>query len=126
MGERRLVVVADDLGLTLETSRSIVRAHLDGVVTATSVMGNGRSTGRSMRLLAGEPTLGWACTPCSWAKTRRCSAHRRFRPLSGIAATWPRRGARSSLDSSPDGWTRRTSGARSQLSSRSFGPALDR
>ncbi len=38
--EIRLVVNADDFGLSPAISRGILRAHRDGVVTSTSLLGN--------------------------------------------------------------------------------------
>jgi chitin disaccharide deacetylase len=54
----RLVVNADDFGLDPEVSRSVIRAHVDGVVTSTSVVGNCRDVVAAQKLLHQAPGLG--------------------------------------------------------------------
>lgn len=54
---RLLVVTADDFGLTVGTSEAIVEAHRSGIVTATSVLGNGPATTRTLALLDDAPGL---------------------------------------------------------------------
>jgi predicted glycoside hydrolase/deacetylase ChbG (UPF0249 family) len=56
--ETLLVVNADDFGLSSGVSRGIVRAHRDGVVTSTSVLGNCDDIAGASALLAGAPELG--------------------------------------------------------------------
>lgn len=53
-----LVVNADDYGLTPGTSRAIVRAHLDGVVTSTSVLTLAPAFTRTTAWLDDAPGLG--------------------------------------------------------------------
>ena len=53
-----LVVNADDFGLTPGVSRGIVRAHREGVVTSTSVLGNCDDLAGVCALLAEAPDLG--------------------------------------------------------------------
>ncbi len=53
-----LVVNADDYGLTAGTSRAIVRAHLDGVVTSTSVLTLAPAFTRTTAWLDDAPGLG--------------------------------------------------------------------
>ncbi|MGH9149122.1 MAG: ChbG/HpnK family deacetylase, partial [Acidimicrobiales bacterium] len=55
---RRLVVNADDYGLTEAVSRGILRAHRDGVVTSTSVLAVAPGFARSGPWLADAPDLG--------------------------------------------------------------------
>ncbi len=56
---RRLIVNADDFGLTPGVSRGIIRAHKEGIVTSTSVMINMPHVEESLRLARQEaPTLG--------------------------------------------------------------------
>lgn len=55
--QRRLVVTADDLGLTEGVNRAVRRAHLDGVVTATSLLAVGRAFDDAARMLRATPTL---------------------------------------------------------------------
>ncbi|HEX4055541.1 MAG TPA: ChbG/HpnK family deacetylase [Tepidisphaeraceae bacterium] len=53
-----LVVTADDFGIGLDTSRGIIRAHLHGPVTATSLMSiTGEHARASVALLANAPDL---------------------------------------------------------------------
>jgi predicted glycoside hydrolase/deacetylase ChbG (UPF0249 family) len=54
----RLVVNADDFGQSPGVSRGIVRAHREGVVTSTSVLGNCTDLPAACALLAEAPTLG--------------------------------------------------------------------
>lgn len=51
------MVTADDFGLTAATSTAIVDAHRHGVVTATSILGNGPATAATLPLLAAVPGL---------------------------------------------------------------------
>src|SRR5664279_170840 len=52
-----LIVSADDLGLTDGVCRAVLRGHLDGVVTSTSLLAVGRSFGVAVRMLLDHPTL---------------------------------------------------------------------
>ncbi|GAA2726701.1 ChbG/HpnK family deacetylase [Cellulomonas aerilata] len=52
-----LVVTADDLGLTDGVNRAVRRAHLDGVVTATSLLAVGRAFDGAAAMLRDTPTL---------------------------------------------------------------------
>jgi chitin disaccharide deacetylase len=54
---RRLVVNADDLGLTEGVNRAIMRAHVSGVVTSTSLLAVGRAFDHAVRLLGDHPRL---------------------------------------------------------------------
>jgi predicted glycoside hydrolase/deacetylase ChbG (UPF0249 family) len=54
----RLVVNADDFGQSPGVSRGIVRAHREGVVTSTSVLGNCADLPAACALLAEAPDLG--------------------------------------------------------------------
>jgi predicted glycoside hydrolase/deacetylase ChbG (UPF0249 family) len=56
--EIRLVVNADDFGISPSVSRGILRAHRDGVVTSTSLLGNCDDFPGVRALLAGAPELG--------------------------------------------------------------------
>lgn len=56
-GTTRLVVTADDLGLTEGVNRAAVRAHVEGVVTATSLLAVGRAFDHAVTLLRDHPTL---------------------------------------------------------------------
>lgn len=52
-----LVVTADDLGLTPGVNRAVRRAHLDGIVTATSLLAVGRAFDDAAAMLRATPTL---------------------------------------------------------------------
>ena len=54
----RLVVNADDFGMTPEISRGIVKAHRAGIVTSTSLLGNCGDLDMARALLADAPALG--------------------------------------------------------------------
>jgi predicted glycoside hydrolase/deacetylase ChbG (UPF0249 family) len=54
----RLVVNADDFGLSPAISRGILRAHHAGIVTSTSLLGNVADLHEARRLLAEAPNLG--------------------------------------------------------------------
>jgi predicted glycoside hydrolase/deacetylase ChbG (UPF0249 family) len=54
---RLLVVTADDLGLTDGVTRAVRDAHLDGVVTATSLLAVGRAFDGAVAMLRDTPTL---------------------------------------------------------------------
>ena len=53
----RLVVTADDLGLTEGVNRAVVQAHSDGVVTATSLLAVGTAFDHAVDLLRSHPSL---------------------------------------------------------------------
>ena len=54
---RLLVVTADDLGLTPGVNTAVRRAHVDGVVTATSLLAVGTAFDDAARVLRDHPTL---------------------------------------------------------------------
>jgi chitin disaccharide deacetylase len=54
----QLVVNADDFGQSPGVSRGVVRAHREGVVTSTSVLGNCGELASACALLREAPTLG--------------------------------------------------------------------
>jgi predicted glycoside hydrolase/deacetylase ChbG (UPF0249 family) len=56
--EIRLVVNADDFGLSPAISRGILAAHRDGIVTSTSLLGNVVDLDGTRALLAQAPKLG--------------------------------------------------------------------
>ncbi len=57
-GEIRLVVNADDFGMSAAISRGILRAHREGIVTSTSLLGNTPDLPGARAMLAEAPTLG--------------------------------------------------------------------
>jgi chitin disaccharide deacetylase len=54
---RRLIVNADDFGLTEGVSRGIVEAHVHGIVTSTSLMVDGAGAEHAARLMNEHPSL---------------------------------------------------------------------
>lgn len=54
---RRLVVNADDLGLTEGVNRAVGHAHRNGIVTSTSVLAVGRAFDHAVALLRDTPSL---------------------------------------------------------------------
>ena len=53
-----LIVNADDLGLALGIDRAIFAAHVNGIVTSTSLMPTGGTFDAAVRELASHPALG--------------------------------------------------------------------
>jgi hopanoid biosynthesis associated protein HpnK len=58
---RRLIVNADDFGLTSGVNRAIVEAHQSGIVTSTTAMATGSAFPEAATLAASAPTLGVGC-----------------------------------------------------------------
>jgi hopanoid biosynthesis associated protein HpnK len=58
---RRLIINADDFGLTVGVNRAIAEAHADGVVTSATLMANGAAFGDAVNLAANLPRLGVGC-----------------------------------------------------------------
>lgn len=54
---RRLVITADDLGLTPGINDAVRRAHVEGVVTATSLLAVGRAYEHAVAMLGDLPDL---------------------------------------------------------------------
>lgn len=57
MSNKRLIVTADDFGLTEGVNRAIVRAHREGIVTSASLMVNGAAAEDAVALARQYPTL---------------------------------------------------------------------
>jgi len=55
---RRLVVNADDLGLTIGVNDGIFDAHEHGILTSASLLANAPATADAARLARSHPTLG--------------------------------------------------------------------
>lgn len=55
---RRLIVAADDFGMSPAVNAGIIRAHQDGVLTDASLMVNGRGFDDAVALAKQHPTLG--------------------------------------------------------------------
>jgi hopanoid biosynthesis associated protein HpnK len=58
---RRLVVNADDLGLTVGVNNGIFDAHDHGVLTSASLFANARATGDAIARALRRPSLGVGC-----------------------------------------------------------------
>ena len=58
---RRLIINADDFGLTAGVNRAIVEAHEHGVVSSTTLMANGQAFEDAVRLARSIPQLGVGC-----------------------------------------------------------------
>ncbi len=58
---RRLIINADDFGLTPGVNRAIVEAHEHGVVTSTTLMANGQAFADAVGLARFRPRLGVGC-----------------------------------------------------------------
>lgn len=57
MSRRRLIVNADDFGLTEAVNEGIVEAHQGGIVTATTLIASGAAFAHAVRLARKAPTL---------------------------------------------------------------------
>jgi hopanoid biosynthesis associated protein HpnK len=58
---RRLVINADDFGLTSGVNRAIVEAHEGGIVTSATLMANGSAFEEAVSLAQTRPRLGVGC-----------------------------------------------------------------
>ena len=58
---RRLIINADDFGLTAGVNRAIVEAHEHGVVTSATLMANGAAFADAIALAQSRPGLGVGC-----------------------------------------------------------------
>jgi len=72
-----LVVTADDLDLTDGVCRAVHRGHVEGIVTATSLLAVGRAFDAAAAMLRDTPTLDLGPISRSSARTRRCSPRAR-------------------------------------------------
>jgi hopanoid biosynthesis associated protein HpnK len=58
---RRLIVNADDFGLTAGVNRAIMEAHTDGVVSSATLMANGAAFENAAGLVQSAPKLSVGC-----------------------------------------------------------------
>ena len=56
-GKYKLIVHADDFGLSEKVNEGIIRAHRDGIVTSASLMANGEAFESAIRLARCSPSL---------------------------------------------------------------------
>lgn len=59
--KRRLIINADDFGLTAGVNRAIVEAHQHGVVTSATLMANSAAFDDGVRLAKSNPKLSLGC-----------------------------------------------------------------
>jgi len=57
----RLIVNADDFGLTAGVNRAIAELHAAGVLTSTSLMARAAATAEAIEIARSRPTLGVGC-----------------------------------------------------------------
>ena len=58
---RRLIINADDFGMTSGINRAIVEAHRAGIVTSSTIMANERAVDEAIALASQSPSLGTGC-----------------------------------------------------------------
>jgi hopanoid biosynthesis associated protein HpnK len=58
---RALIVNGDDFGLTPGVNRGILEAHLNGILTSTSLFANAPASDEAIRLARATPTLAVGC-----------------------------------------------------------------
>ncbi len=58
---KRLIVNADDFGMTAGVNRAILEAHHNGILTSTTLMVTGNAADEAMRLAAAAKTLDVGC-----------------------------------------------------------------
>lgn len=58
---RRLIVNADDFGLTSGVNRAILEAHQQGIVTSATLMARGRTFAEAVRMAQSAPQLSVGC-----------------------------------------------------------------
>jgi predicted glycoside hydrolase/deacetylase ChbG (UPF0249 family) len=58
---RLLVVNADDFGFTADVNRGIIEAHRNGILTATTLMANGRAFDDALQRARENPSLDIGC-----------------------------------------------------------------
>jgi hopanoid biosynthesis associated protein HpnK len=58
---RRLIINADDFGLTPGVNRAIVETHTRGIVTSSTLMANGRAFSEAAELAKASPGLSIGC-----------------------------------------------------------------
>lgn len=58
---RRLIINADDFGLTAGVNRAICEAHRTGVVTSATLMANSNAFGEAVRIATDSPCLSVGC-----------------------------------------------------------------
>ena len=57
-GKKKLIVNADDFGLTEGVNQAILRGHREGIITSTSLLANGRAFDSAVALTRESPSIG--------------------------------------------------------------------
>ena len=99
---KRLIVNADDFGFTRDVNSGIIEAHQRGILTATTLMANGRAFDDAVRLAKENPGLDVGChlvlvggeslvepgraLPRSVPEMLRAVASKRLRPVDELRA----------------------------------------
>jgi hopanoid biosynthesis associated protein HpnK len=58
---RRLIINADDFGMTSGVNRAIAEAHRAGIVTSSTIMANERAVDEAIAIASQTPSLGTGC-----------------------------------------------------------------
>ena len=58
---RRLIINADDFGMTVGVNRAIAEGHRAGIVTSSTIMANERAVDDAVAIAAENPILGTGC-----------------------------------------------------------------
>ena len=58
---RRLIINADDFGLTAGVNRAIIEAHEHGIVTSTTLMANSRAFDQAAEMAKARPSMSTGC-----------------------------------------------------------------
>jgi predicted glycoside hydrolase/deacetylase ChbG (UPF0249 family) len=98
---KKLIVNADDFGFTRDVNAGIVHAHRHGIVTATTLMANGRAFADAVRFADETPSLDIGChlvliqgqslvngelLPATWPELLERLVRRRINPYSELRA----------------------------------------
>jgi len=58
---RRIIINADDFGLTQGVNRAVIQLHQGGILSSATLMANAAETGRAIQLALQTPGLGVGC-----------------------------------------------------------------
>ena len=120
--EIRLVVNADDFGMSPAISRGILRAHREGIVTSTSVLGNCDDLDAGARDARGGARAGRGRAPGAGGRRSR----RRRRPRAVVAGAPAAASTSAAPSSSPPGRKRQIDAGRRRTRVRRAGRARAR
>ena len=74
---RRLIINADDFGLTEGVNRAILEGHRRGVITSTTLMANGTRFSSAARFAQSAPELVLGAMWC-WSMANLCCLDNKF------------------------------------------------